>query len=148
MAYATVEVAWEGNTRLIGKDEWGHVVHMDAPTAIGGEGTAPSPLIFAIFGLAGCTMLDIVGILGKKREPLQGLTVSAEMDRREEHPRIASRVRLTYTVFGDVRSKSVEDAIRLSKTKYCSVSGMYSDEVKVELYWRRPDGEPVEVSID
>lgn len=148
MAYATVEVVWEGNKRLTGKDEWGNEVRMDVPAAIGGDGTAPSPLMFAIFGLAGCTMLDLVAILEKKREPLQGLTVSAEVDRRDEHPRIATRIRLTYTVSGDVQAKSVEDAIRLSKTKYCSVSGMYSDEVQIELYWRRPDGEPVEVSVD
>lgn len=148
MTYATLDVTWQGGRTLLGRDEDGHRVHMDLPESLGGEGTAPSPLKLTLFGLAGCTSMDVLGILEKKRQNLTGLTVHVEADRRETHPKIAELVRMTYIVEGDVTPKAIEDAIRLSQAKYCSVGGMLNDEVVMELYWRTTDGEPVEVTLD
>jgi putative redox protein len=68
----------------------------------------------------------VVGILRKKREPFTAIHVRAEAERAKEPPTVYTTIRLIYRVEGKVARKSVEDAVRLSKDKYCSVSAMLS----------------------
>ena len=82
--------------------------------------------------LCGCTSVDVVSILRKKREPFTSLTVSAEAEQAEEAPRIFTRIRLTYHVEGKVSSKAMEDAVALSKNKYCSVSKMLEKSAAID----------------
>ena len=77
-----------------------------------------------LIGLCGCTGYDVVSILRKKREPLAGLDVRAEAERAESSPTVYTRVKLVYRVRGAVSHKAVEDAVRLSEEKYCSVAAM------------------------
>ncbi len=77
-----------------------------------------------LLALCGCTGYDVVSILTKKREPFTGLEIRAEADRAEQPPRIYTNIKLTYRIGGNVSHKAAEDAVRLSKEKYCSVSAM------------------------
>ena len=86
--------------------------------------TGPSPMELVLIGLCSCTASDMVSILRKKREPFTGLEVSAEAKRAPEPPAVYTSIKLRYRVVGAVSRKSVEDAVRLSKEKYCSVSQM------------------------
>jgi putative redox protein len=107
----------------------GHTVHMDASPE---HTTGPSPMELVLMALCGCTAVDVVSILQKKREPFTGLTVSAVAEQAAEPPRIFTHIRLTYRVSGAVSPKAMEDAVRLSKTKYCSVSQMLEKAAKIE----------------
>jgi putative redox protein len=73
----------------------------------------------------------VVGILRKKREPFTSLEVSAEGDRAEGYPAVYTQIKLTYRVSGKVSSKAMEDAVRLSKEKYCSISAMLEKTAKI-----------------
>jgi putative redox protein len=77
-----------------------------------------------LIGLCGCTAADVVSILQKKREPFTALEVRAEADQAHEPPKVYTHIRLIYKVRGHVSKKAMEDAVRLSKEKYCSVSAM------------------------
>lgn len=99
----------------------GHTVMVDSDRQ---SNRAAGPMDMVLIGLCACTATDVVSILRKKREPFTTLEVRAEAERAEQPPRIYTSIKLIYTVRGAVARKSVEDAVRLSKEKYCSVSAM------------------------
>jgi putative redox protein len=86
-----------------------------------------------LIALCGCTASDVVGILKKKREPFTSLEVSAEGERAEDYPAVYKEIRLKYCVGGKVSAKAMEDAVRLSKEKYCSVSAMLAKTAKIHV---------------
>jgi putative redox protein len=77
-----------------------------------------------LMSLCGCTAVDVINILTKKRESFTALTVSANAEKAKESPSVFTKIELVYRVSGAVNRKSMEDAVRLSKEKYCSVSAM------------------------
>lgn len=77
-----------------------------------------------LIGLCGCTASDVATILKKKREPFTSLEVSAEAERADAVPKVFTKIHLKYRVAGNVSRKGMEDAVHLSKEKYCSVSQM------------------------
>ena len=95
------------------------------------EKTANSPMELVLLGLCGCTASDVVGILRKKREPFTGLEVRAEAERADGYPAVYTSIYLIYLVRGQVSKKAMEDAVRLSKEKYCSVSAMLEKTAKI-----------------
>lgn len=84
-----------------------------------------------LIALCGCTASDVVGILRKKREPFVSLIVSAEGERASGYPAVYTEIKLIYRIGGKVSRKAVEDAVRLSKEKYCSVSAMLEKTAKI-----------------
>jgi putative redox protein len=118
---------WTDNERYIAEATSHHAIVMDTAK----EKTANSPMELVLVALCGCTASDVVGILRKKREPFTSLEVSAEGDRAAGYPAVYTHIKLTYRVGGKVSSKAVEDAVRLSKEKYCSVSAMLEKTAKI-----------------
>ena len=92
--------------------------------------------------LCSCTSVDVVNILLKKRQELKGLRVSAVATQPDTAPRVFTHIKLTYAVRGKLSRKAVEDAVSLSKNKYCSVSLMLEKHCPVEYEIVYPDGEP------
>jgi putative redox protein len=120
-------VNWADHDRFVGSATSRHAVVMDA----GKEKTASSPMEFVLLALCGCTASDVVGILRKKREAFTGLEVRAEAERFDGYPAVYTEIKLTYRVTGSVAKKSMEDAVRLSKEKYCSVSAMLEKTARI-----------------
>ena len=118
---------WTDNERFIAEASSRHAMVMDA----GSEKTANSPRELVLIALCGCTASDVVGILRKKREPFTSLEVSAQGERAAGYPAVYTEIQLTYRVGGKVTPKAVEDAVRLSKEKYCSVSAMLEKTAKI-----------------
>jgi putative redox protein len=120
-------VNWTDNERYVGAASSRHSIVMDTAS----EKTACTPMELVLLGLCGCTASDVVGILRKKREPFTGLEVRAKAERADGHPAVYTSIHLTYTVHGKVTPKAMEDAVRLSKDKYCSVSAMLAKTAKI-----------------
>ncbi len=108
----------------------GHTVVFDGDAA---HTQGPGPMETVLMGLCGCTAIDVVSILKKKREPFTGLTVSAVADQAPDPPKVFTHVKLTYRVSGTVSRKAMEHAVHLSETKYCSVAAMLSKTAKIEF---------------
>ena len=121
---------WKGNGFFEGQSESGHTVEFDV---VPEHTQGPSPMEVVLMGLCGCTSADVVSILEKKRQPLVGLRVTATATRAENPPRVFTGIKLTYTVSGAVSRKAVEDAVGLSKNKYCSVSKMLEKTAKIDF---------------
>jgi putative redox protein len=110
---------WQHDQIFTATSDSGHTITMDVARA---EGATPTE--YVLMALCGCTSVDVVSILKKKREPFTGLTVSATAQKATEYPTVFTAIQLVYRVTGSVNAKSMEDAVRLSKEKYCSVSAM------------------------
>ena len=120
---------WTDHDRFIAQASSGNALAVDA----GSEKSASSPVELVLIALCACTASDIVGILRKKREPFTSLEVRATAERAETFPKVFTSIRLIYRVRGNVAHKAMEDAVRLSKDKYCSVSAMLEKTAKVEV---------------
>ena len=118
---------WTDNERFIGQATSGHAIVMDAAK----DKTANSPMELVLIALCGCTAADVNGILRKKREPFTMLEVRAQAERATGYPSVYTEIKLTYRVGGKVSPKAVQDAVRLSKEKYCSVSAMLEKTAKI-----------------
>lgn len=92
----------------------------------------PTPMEAVLAALCGCTAVDVVSILEKKREPITTLTVSATAEQAPAPPRVFTKIMLTYRIGGGVSQKAAEDAVSLSKNKYCSVSKMLEKSVEID----------------
>ncbi len=120
---------WTDKERFLGEAGSGHAIVSDA----GNEKSANSPVELVLIALCACTASDVVGILRKKREPFTSLDVRAVGERAETFPKIFTHIRLIYRVGGKVTHEAMEHAVRLSKEKYCSVSGMLEKAAKIEV---------------
>ena len=86
---------------------------------------AASPVEVVLAALAGCTGLDVISILRKKRQDVTSYEVAVEGERCTEHPRVYTRIEIVHHLRGrDLSEVAVAEAIRLSDTKYCSVHAM------------------------
>jgi putative redox protein len=122
-------VSWLQDQQYDAVSHSGNHVTIDADAAHrGGAG----PMEMVLMALCGCTSVDVVSILRKKREPLTSLTVSAVAEQATEAPRVFTHIQLTYHISGAVSHKAAEDAVALSKNKYCSVSKMLEKSATID----------------
>lgn len=120
------KATWRAQQQFDGIASSGHTIIVDGDKAAGN-----SPMELILIALCGCTGYDVVSILQKKREPFTSLEVRAQAQRASGYPAVYTEIKLTYRVGGRVSRKAVEDAVRLSKEKYCSVSAMLEKTAKI-----------------
>jgi len=113
------QAAWVEAQKFEASAGSGHKIVVD-----GDSKTGNSPMELVLIGLCACTGYDVASILRKKREPFTSLEVRAEAQRATEPPMVYTKISLIYRVGGKVSRKAVEDAVRLSEEKYCSVAAM------------------------
>lgn len=115
---ATVSVTWTGDHRFEGvRQSGGPSITMDSTGHAG-----PSPVDTLLCALGGCTGVDVVDILTKRRTPMTTLTVDVQGERFAGTPSRITRIHLVYHITGaDVERVHAERAIELAVTKYCSV---------------------------
>ncbi len=135
----TAQVTWVGpGLRLVGKADDGPAIIVDH--LMPGEErfqSGPTPMELLLIGLAGCTAMDVISILQKKRQPFKGLQVKASGERAEEHPQVYTRIHIEYIVTGDgVDPQAVERAIELSETRYCSAAAMLGAVAQITTSYR------------
>jgi putative redox protein len=124
----SANAVWVEHSRFVGMAGSRHLTVMDAASS---EKTASSPMELVLIALCGCTATDVVSILQKKREPFTALEVRAEAAQAPQPPKVYTAIRLVYKVRGPVSRKAMEDAVRLSKEKYCSVSAMLQNTATI-----------------
>jgi putative redox protein len=119
-------VTWVENQTFNGRATSGHEIVVD-----GDKNCGNSPMELVLIGLCGCTAFDVASILRKKREPFTSLEVRAEAERAPQPPTVYTKIKLLYRVGGSVSKKAVEDAVKLSEEKYCSVAGMLKHTAEI-----------------
>ena len=139
---ARVRVTWAGGQRFDAGRPGGHTLRLD-----GSGETGQSPVDAVLSALAACTAVDVVGILEKRRTPLDDLAVDVTGHRVNSIPRRLERVRLAYTLTGaGVDRPHAERAVELAITKYCSVRDSLAPDIVIE-YEVSVNGEPGELRV-
>ena len=131
----------EGMT-FVAESGSGHAVVLDASPDIGGRNLGARPMEMVLMGTGACTAIDVLHILRKARQPIQGCVVELEAERASEDPKVFTRIHFRFLITGrGLASAQVERAVRLSKEKYCSATAMLarSAEITTEFEIREPD---------
>lgn len=122
------QVKWLGEELFMGTSESGHTMVLDA----NGGNLAPSPMEGVLISLGGCSSVDVVSILQKTRQDVQGCQVELSGVRANSVPALFEKIHLHFVITGtDVAEKHVERAVNLSADKYCSVALMLNAKVEI-----------------
>lgn len=123
----SVTAKWSSGLDFEGRDRYQNVIQLSGETSRGYK-----PLELFLLGLAGCTGMDVISILQKKKQNVSAFTVEVSGVRADEHPRVYTSIHVTYNVSGvGIDPKAVERAVELSETKYCPASAMLSKSVAI-----------------
>lgn len=127
------KVTWKGQMRFEGLTDSGFQIPLDAGPESGGESSAPRPMELLAISLAGCTGMDVISILRKKRQEVTDFEVRLRGERSSQHPTVFTHIVLEYVVTGrHIDPTAVERAIQLSSEKYCPVQALLHDSVSIE----------------
>jgi Predicted redox protein, regulator of disulfide bond formation len=127
-------VSWTGpdGMAFLAETGSGHLVTMDGAPDGGGRNLAPRPMEMVLLGTGGCTAYDVVLILKRGRQDVQGCSVKLHADRAETDPKVFTRIHFTFTVTGrNLKRETVERAVQLSHEKYCSASIMLAKTAEI-----------------
>jgi putative redox protein len=126
-----ISTTYQGQLRFADGEGPAQVV-MDAAAAKGGRGEALSPKQLVLQGLAGCTGLDVVSILGKKEVAFESLTIEVEAEQNKLHPVVFKEIAITFRFVGDPADREhFERAVELSETRFCGVTAMLGKTAEI-----------------
>ena len=129
----SAQVTWIKDLQFVARPEGGPAVVMDSPD--GGSGASPMALL--LMGTAGCTAVDVISILKKKRMAVTGFEVNVSGTRAADYPRPFRHIHIEYVVCGtDINPEGVRKAIDLSESKYCgamaSLNAEFTSSFRIE----------------
>ena len=126
-----------GGLKFSASADSGHEVLMDGPSEHGGQDSAARPMELLLMGLGGCTGMDAISIMRKKKQDVTGLTINLTGTRADEHPMRFENVVLEFVVKGKgLDEKAAKRAIELSMEKYCSVKFTIEKETNVTYSYK------------
>lgn len=126
------KVTWKSGMSFDGTATTGFTLPLGAAAHNGGADDGFRPMELFLVGLAGCTAMDVISILKKKRQDVTNFEVQVHAERTEEHPRVFTDIAIEYIVTGNgLDPLAVERAVNLSETKYCPAQAMLSKAAKI-----------------
>ena len=127
------KVVWNGKMSFTGSADTGFPVALDAAVTGGGENNGLRPMELLAIGLAGCTAMDVISILKKKRQAVTAFEVRSHLERAAEDPKVFTHIVMEYVVTGcQVERAAVERAVQLSADRYCSAQAMLAKTAVIE----------------
>jgi putative redox protein len=127
------KVIWNNQMSFNTTGSNGITIPLTAASDAGGDEEGIEPLELVAIGLAGCTALDVISILQKKRQEVKAFEVQVHAERAVEFPKAFTNIVIEYIVTGhNVEPTAVERSIELSATKYCPVQAMLRHSCKIE----------------
>jgi putative redox protein len=132
-----VVVKYSGGLQFVGESATGHAIVMDGDPDVGGNDTAPRPMELLLLGLGGCTGMDTISILKKKKQPVEGLEIVLRGEKADNHPKRYTKIQMEYVVKGKgIDETAVKRAIQLSTEKYCSVKATLEEKTDISFSYR------------
>jgi putative redox protein len=122
---------------LAAKADSNHWLTMDGGEDFGGSKAGSGPMEMVLMALGGCSSMDIIPILKKKKVPLEGYEVFLDAERAHDHPKVFTKIKIEFVFYGKgINHRDVERAIELSTSKYCSVYAMLGKSVEIKYTFR------------
>jgi putative redox protein len=132
MAKMTSTVRWTDGMQFVGESGSGHSLVIDGAPEVGGRNSGMRPMEMVMLAAGGCTAMDVVFMLRRGRQPLEGCWIEVEGNRVEEIPKVFDKIHLHYVLVGEgLNEKQVARAVEMSAEKYCSVSHMLKAAVEI-----------------
>ncbi len=129
-------VIWHQGLSFTGKADTGFEVPLGADPAVGGANDGFRPLELMAVSLAGCTAMDVISILTKKKQVVTSFEVRVHAEQAQEMPMVFTHAIIRYIVRGHaVEEAAVRRAIELTATKYCPAQAMLGKVVPLELVY-------------
>lgn len=127
----SVHLEWVGSRMVVGTDHKGHTISIGYQREKEPEWQGANPSDLLLLSAASCSTYDVVAILEKQKQPLEGLTVTVTARQNAEVPYNYLSMHITYHIRGDVDPDKVERAIHLSEEKYCSVTNTLRPSMEI-----------------
>ena len=113
----------EGLFHFVGEEKDTKQIHMDASEEIGGTDKGIRPMQMLLYGIAGCSGIDMVSILKKQKQNLVDISIEVNAEREKEAvPSLFTDIQVHFILKGDLDAVKVQKALDLTFTKYCSVA--------------------------
>ena len=130
------KVTWNGKMTFSGTADSGFKLPLGTDPAVGGADDGFRPMELLAIGLAGCTAMDVISILKKKRQEISDFVVDVKAEQASEHPKVFTGAVIRYAVTGQgVDEAAVLRAIELSVTRYCPANAMLSQVMPIETVY-------------
>jgi putative redox protein len=127
------KVSWKSRMSFTGTADSGFEAPLGTVSAVGGDEDGFKPMELFLIGLAGCTGMDVMSILSKKRQEVSFFDIKVQAERTETHPRVFTRIFVEYVLSGpNLDLAAVERAVELSTTRYCPGQAMLSKTAQIE----------------
>ena len=131
------KVSWHGRMTFTGNAETGFTIPLGSDPSVGGDNDGLRPMELIAIGLAGCTAMDVISILSKKRSDVTDFEVQVHAERAQEHPKVFTQATIEYLVTGHhIDEAAVSRAIELSAVRYCPAQAMLSKAMPMELKYQ------------
>ena len=116
-------MTWKGGLKFEGRGQFGHTIVTDVARSAGGEESGHKPTELLLWGIAGCTGVDVIRILEKQRQKVTALEIEVIGYQPEERPKPFNKIEVKYHFKGEnLDPRKIAMAIELSESKYCVVS--------------------------
>jgi len=127
-------IIWKGRMSFIGEADSGFKIPLGTTPDVGGDNDGSRPMELLAIGLGGCTAMDVISILQKKRQDVTAFEVQVHAERADEHPRVFTQIGLEYIVTGNLLEReAVERAVQLSAEKYCPAQAMLNQILPIQI---------------
>ena len=136
------EVNWKGRLTFTGTADSGFEIPLGSYPEVGGDDDGFRPMELMAVSLAGCTAMDVISILGKKRQEVSDFQVKVDAERSDQHPKVFTSAVIEYHLAGkDISEKAVTRAMELSAESYCPAQAMLNKVIPLTLKYFIYEGE-------
>lgn len=138
------KVDWKGRMSFTGSADSGYEVPLGAYKKVGGDEDGFRPMELMAVSLAGCTAMDVISILMKKRQEVSDFQVKVETERSDQHPKVFTSAVIEYHVAGkEISESAVTRSMELSADAYCPAQSMLGKIIPLTLKYYIYEGEKI-----
>jgi putative redox protein len=131
------KITYVDGMQFVGEADSGHAIVMDAGPQVGGKNTGLRPTELLLIGVGGCSGMDVVSILKKKKQAVTGVEMNVRGDKSEDYPQKFTGIDIEFVVTGkNISEEAVKRAVQLSMEKYCSVKATLEGSAAITYTYR------------
>lgn len=131
------KVTYVNGMQFVGEAESGHAIIMDSDSDVGGRNTGLRPSELLLLGIGGCSGMDIISILKKKRQEVTSFEINIHGTKAEDHPKKYTDITVEYIIRGkNIAEEAVQKAVHLSMDKYCSVKATLEGTARIAFSYK------------
>ena len=131
------KVTYVNKMQFVGEADSGHAIVMDADSESGGNNTGLRPMELLLVGIGGCSGMDIVSILKKKKQTISGLEINVNGQKAESYPNKFTGIDIEFVIKGkNISEEAVKRAVQLSMEKYCSVKATLEGSANINYAYK------------